>query len=297
MIRKVVVPAAGLGTRLFPATKEQPKEMLPVFCRLADGEVGVKPLLQLVFEQLYEVGLREFCFVVGRGKRSIEDHFTPDPDCVSMLKGQGKVNQASDLTGFYEKLKTSTILWVNQPEPKGFGDAVLMARPFVQNEDCLVHAGDTYVLCEDAEHLRLLKIAYGRFEADAAFVVRETLDARQYGVIEGEEVEGGVYKVSGAVEKPEKPPTNLAITAIYSFDPVVFKALERTAPGKKGEIQLTDAIQKLVDWGLNVYAVKLNHGHSWLDIGSPETYWDALSLSYNFASGKPAVVSEVLQRA
>jgi len=297
MIRKVVVPAAGLGTRLFPATKEQPKEMLPVFCRLADGEVGVKPLLQLVFEQLYEVGLREFCFVVGRGKRSIEDHFTPDPDCVSMLKGQGKVNQASDLEGFYEKLKTSTILWVNQPEPKGFGDAVLMARPFVQNEDCLVHAGDTYVLSEDAEHLRLLKIAYDRFDADAAFVVRETLDARQYGVIEGEEVEGGVYRVSGAVEKPEKPPTNLAITAIYSFDPVVFKALERTAPGKKGEIQLTDAIQKLVDWGLNVYAVKLNHNLSWLDIGSPETYWDALSLSYNFASGKPAVVSEVLQRA
>ena len=297
MIRKVVVPAAGLGTRLFPATKEQPKEMLPVFCRLVDGEVGVKPLLQLVFEQLFEVGLREFCFVVGRGKRSIEDHFTPDPDCVSMLKGQGKVNQASDLEGFYEKLKTSTILWVNQPEPKGFGDAVLMARPFVQNEDCLVHAGDTYVLSEDAEHLRLLKIAYDRFDADAAFVVRETLDARQYGVIEGEEVEGGVYRVSGAVEKPEKPRTNLAITAIYSFDPVVFKALERTAPGKKGEIQLTDAIQKLVDWGLNVYAVKLNHDHSWLDIGSPETYWDALSLSYNFASGKPSVVSEVLQRA
>jgi UTP--glucose-1-phosphate uridylyltransferase len=296
MIRKVVVPAAGLGTRLFPTTKEQPKEMLPIFSRLPDGDLGVKPLLQLVFEQLYDVGLREFCFIVGRGKRSIEDHFTPDPDCVLMLKNQGKVTQAADLESFYQKLKKSTIIWVNQPEPKGFGDAVLMARPFVQNEDCLVHAGDTYILSEEAEHLRLLKVVYDRFKADATFVVRETLDARQYGVIEGEKKEEGIYKVNGAVEKPNKPPSNLAITAIYSFDPVVFKALERTPPGKRGEIQLTDAIQRLVDWGLNVFAVKLNHDHMWLDIGSPETYWDALSLSYDFAIKKATVVPEVLQR-
>ena len=91
MIKKVVVPAAGLGTRLFPATKEQPKEMLPIFSRLVNGDVGVKPLLQMVFEQLYDFGFREFCFVVGRGKRSIEDHFTPDHNSVVMLKNRGRI--------------------------------------------------------------------------------------------------------------------------------------------------------------------------------------------------------------
>lgn len=280
MIRKVVVPAAGLGTRLFPATKEQPKEMLPIFSRSVDGGVCVKPLLQLVFEQLYDVGFREFCFVVGRGKRSIEDHFTPDFNSVVMLKNAGKGGRASDLDGFYTKLKTSTIIWVNQPQPKGFGDAVLMALPFVQSEHCLVHAGDTYIISKNAGHLKSLMKVYDRVKADAAFIVQEIEDPRQYGVIEGEEMEERVYRVKGAVEKPEKPPTNLAIMPIYVFHPVIFKALEKTLPGKGGEIQLTDAIQRLIDWGLNVCAVRLSPDEVRLDIGSPETYWEALSLSY-----------------
>ena len=275
-----MVPAAGLGTRLFPATKEQPKEMLPIFSRLVNGDVGVKPLLQMVFEQLYDAGFREFCFVVGRGKRSIEDHFTPDHNSVVMLKNRGKGDQASDLDGFYTKLKTSTIIWVNQPEPKGFGYAVLMAQPFVQNEHCLVHAGDTYIISENAAHLKLLMEMYDRLKADAAFLVQEMEDPRQYGVVEVEEREKGVYNVLAAVEKPEKPPSNLAIMPIYVFRPVIFEELEKTAPGKGGEVQLTDAIQSLVDEGLNVYAVLLNPSEARLDIGSPETYWDALSLSY-----------------
>jgi len=280
IIRKVVVPAAGLGTRLFPATKEQPKEMLPIFSRLSNGGAGVKPLLQMVFEQLCDFGFREFCFVVGRGKRSIEDHFTPDHNSVVMLKNKGRGDQASDLDGFYTKLKTSTIVWVNQPEPKGFGDAVLMAQPFVQNERCLVHAGDTYIISKNAEHLKLLTKVYERFDADAVFLVQEMEDPRQYGVIKGEEVEKGVYKVTAAIEKPEKPPTNLAIMPIYAFHPTIFKALQKTTPDKGGEVQLTDAIQKLIDWGLKVYALQLNPNEVRLDVGNPETYWEALSLSY-----------------
>lgn len=280
MIHKVVVPAAGLGTRLFPATKEQPKEMLPVFAKLANGSVGVKPLLQLLFEQLYDVGFREFCFVVGRGKRTIEDHLTPDLNCVAMLRDRGKLDQASDLESFYLKLKTSIVMWVNQPEPKGFGDAVLSAQPFVQNEPCLVHAGDTYIVSENVKHLRLLMNAYERSKADAAFLVQEMEDPRQYGVVEVEEVEKGVHRVLAAVEKPEKPPTNLAIMPIYVFHPVIFKALEKTLPGVGGELQLTDAIQMLIDWGLRVCAVELNPDEVRLDVGSPETYWEALSLSY-----------------
>jgi UTP--glucose-1-phosphate uridylyltransferase len=289
MIKKVVVPAAGLGTRLFPATKEQPKEMLPIFSRPTNDEANasVKPLLQLVFEQLYDGGFREFCFVVGRGKRAIEDHFTPDHNCVAMLKNNGKKGQASDLESFYRKLKTSTLIWMNQPEPKGFGDAVLTAQSFVQNEPFLVHAGDTYIISKKTTHLKTLLKIHERLKADAVFIVQEVENPRQYGVIEAEESEKGIYKVKKAVEKPEKPPTNLAIMPIYIFNPIIFEALKKTSPGKAGEIQLTDAIQKLVKWNRTVCAVKLDRNALRLDIGSPETYWEALSVSYHhFCGGK-----------
>jgi len=285
MIRKVVVPAAGLGTRLFPATKEQPKEMLPIFAATASGDVSVKPVVQMVFEQLYDAGLREFCYVVGRGKRGIEDHFTPDVNCVRTLEGMGKNGQATDLEDFYEKLKTSTIMWVNQPEPKGFGNAVLMAQPFVQNEHCLVHAGDSCIISKDMDYLEKLLAAYERLKADAAFIVLKIENPRQYGIIEGDEVETGIFKVKSVVEKPEKPPTNLAIMAVYVFHPAIFEALETIQPGRNGEIQLTDAIQKLIDGGLSVYAVRLDKSYSHLDIGSPERYWDALALSYKRFAG------------
>ena len=287
MIRKVIIPAAGLGTRLFPATKEQPKEMLPIFSMNTHGDMLVKPVVQMVFEQVYDAGLREFCYVVGRGKRSIEDHFTPDPNCIRTLEVMGKNGQATDLEDFYEKLETSTIIWVNQPEPKGFGNAVLMAKPFVQNEHCLVHAGDSFIVSKNMDYIKKLLAAYERFKADAAFIVLEIENPRQYGIIEGDEVYTGIFKVNTAVEKPEKPPTNLAIMAMYVFQPVIFKALEATPPGRSGEIQLTDAIQKLIDWGLNVYAVKLDDNYAHLDIGSPERYWDALSLSYQNFCRRP----------
>jgi UTP--glucose-1-phosphate uridylyltransferase len=280
MIRKVIIPAAGLGTRLFPATKEQPKEMLPIFSKTVDGDMSVKPVVQIVFEQLYDAGLREFCYVVGRGKRGIEDHFTPDTQCIKTLEGMGKNGQASDLEDFYEKLETSTAMWVNQPEPKGFGNAVLIAQPFVQNESCLVHAGDSCIISKDMDYIKKLLEAFERFNADAAFLVLEIENPKQYGIVEGDEIEPGIIKVKSVVEKPEKPKTNWAIMAMYVFHPVIFKALQATKPGKNGEIQLTDAIQKLIEWGLKVYAVKLDKSYSHLDIGSPERYWEALELSY-----------------
>jgi len=280
MLRKVVIPAAGLGSRLLPATKEQPKEMLPVFSRLANGDAGVKPLLQMIFEQLYNSGFREFCFIVGRGKRAIEDHFTPDPKFLNLLKGAGKIDLTTDLESFYLKLANSSIIWVNQPEPKGFGDAVLLAQPFVRDELCLVHAGDTFIISENEGHLRSLIEANERFNADAIFLIQEVENPKQYGVIEVKEVEEGIYRVKRAVEKPEKPPTNLAIMPVYIFRPTIFNALQETLPGRGGEIQLTDAIQKMIEWGLNVYALRLGPGDIRLDIGSPETYWQALSISH-----------------
>ena len=281
MIRKVVIPAAGLGTRLFPVTKEQPKEMLPIFAKSLHGDMAVKPVVQLVFEQLYDAGLREFCYVVGRGKRGIEDHFTPDEQCIRTLEKMGKNGQVSDLESFYRKLNSSTTMWVNQPEPKGFGNAVLMAQPFVENESCLVHAGDSCIISKDMDYLKKLLGAFERFKADAAFPVLEIENPTQYGIVEGDEVEPGIIKVNSVVEKPEKPKTPWAVMAMYAFRPAIFKALETTKPGKNGEIQLTDAIQKLIDWGMKVYAVKLGNGYAHLDIGSPERYWQALSCPTN----------------
>jgi UTP--glucose-1-phosphate uridylyltransferase len=272
MIRKVIIPAAGLGTRLFPATKEQPKEMLPIFSSTPQGDMIVKPVVQLVFEQLHDAGLREFCYIVGRGKRGIEDHFTPDMNCIKTLEGMGKNGQASNLEDFYGKLESSTTMWVNQPEPKGFGNAVLMAQPFIQNDSCIISGRMDYI--------KKLLEAFERFNADAAFLVLEIENTKQYGIVEGDEIEKGIIKVKSVVEKPEKPKTNLAIMAMYAFHPIIFKALEETKPGKNGEIQLTDAIQKLVDWDLKIYAVKLDKNYRHLDIGSPERYWEALELSY-----------------
>lgn len=225
--------------------------------------------------------LREFCFIVGRGKRAIEDHFTPDFDCVKTLEGMGKNGQASVLDEFYSKLRDSTIMWVNQPEPKGFGNAVLMAQPFVGNERCLVHAGDGCLLSKNMDYVKKLLDASERLKADATFLVLEIENPRQYGIVEGREIEEGILKVTAVTEKPDQPKTNLAIMAMYVFHPVIFKALEAAKPGKNGEIQLTDAIQQLVNWGLNVCAVKLDQNYSRLDIGTPDAYWEALEKTYN----------------
>lgn len=280
MIQKVIIPAAGLGTRLFPATKEQPKEMLPIFTCSANGEKILKPVVQMVFEQLYKSGIQEFCYVVGRGKRVIEDHFMADNHCLRTLEGIGMDEQASDLNDFFMKLNTSTIMWVNQSEPKGFGDAVLMAKPFAQNEPCLIHAGDSYILSKNMDYISKLLEVYEKFSADAAFIILEIDKPKQYGIIEGIEVDDGVFRVETAIEKPKNPRTNLAIMAMYVFKPTIFPVLEIVKNRSIGEIQLTDAIQKLVDVGSRVFAIKLDDSYSHIDVGSPERYWEALELTY-----------------
>lgn len=289
MIKKVVIPAAGLGTRLLSATKEQPKEMMPIFAKNNSNSLCVKPLLQLLFEQLYGLGFRDFCFIVGRGKRAIEDHFTPDREFIKQLNNEGRNKLASDLEAFYDMIKSSTIIWVNQPEPKGFGHAVLTAKPFIGNEPFLVCAGDTYIISHNGDHVKRLVEAHLRYRADATLLLQHMESPRGYGVAEAKEVEDRVFKVRRVVEKPEKPPSSLAIMPIYLFNPMIMKTLEKTPPGFGGEIQLTDGIQKLIDMGLNVYAVKMREDEIRLDIGTPETYWEALSLSYKYFKGEPNV--------
>jgi UTP--glucose-1-phosphate uridylyltransferase len=283
MIDKVVVPAAGLGTRLLSATKEQPKEMLPVFACDKQGNACLKPLVQLVFEQLFEYGLRKFCFVVGRQKRALEDHFTPDSQFISSLNDKGRSSQASELESFYNKVEISTILWVNQPSPLGFGHALLQASSFIGEESFLVHAGDTYIISRSQPLLDRLVAEHTTSSAHATLALQEVKDTREYGVAEIAPGAGGMSVVH-VVEKPSKPKTNLAIMPLYLFKPAIFEALEATSPDTRGEIQLTDAIQKLIETGHRVQAVKLLKSDLRLDIGNPDSYWESLQLSREYSS-------------
>ncbi len=282
-LRKAVLTAAGLGTRLLPATKELPKEMLPIFVPGKNGPV-LKPLLQALFEQLYRMGVREFCVVVGRGKRAIEDHFTPNWDFVERLRASGKDSLAEELESFYEMLEQSEVVWVNQPSPRGFGDAVRRAKAFI-DEDFMVCAGDTYIASRDGGYLRRLAEVHGMTVSDATLLLREVDDPRRFGVAVVERSGAGVaLKVRQVVEKPQLPPSKMAILPFYVFTVEVFRALERTGPGHGGEIQLTDAIQLMVSEGKNVNATVLDESEVWLDIGTPEGYRDAVVISYRLAA-------------
>ncbi|MEM3053723.1 MAG: sugar phosphate nucleotidyltransferase, partial [Candidatus Caldarchaeum sp.] len=257
MVRKVVITAAGLGTRLLPTTKEMPKEMLPIYVRAGNGQVTLKPLLQALFEQLYNFGFRQFCFVVGRGKRAIEDHFTPDWDFVEKMDKMGKYSTVSELVAFYKMLEESVIVWVSQHVPRGFGDAVRTARHFVGDDDFLLCAGDTIILGSNTNFLQRLLDAGPRNELDASLLVQKVENPQQYGVVVSQPLSHNLHQVSKVVEKPKTPPSNLAIMPFYIFTPHIMKMLDMISEGVGGEIQLTDAIQKLIDMGGKVLAVEL----------------------------------------
>jgi len=281
LIEKAVIPAAGLGTRLLPATKEQPKEMLPVFARGPNGEACLKPLLQLVFEQLYDLGLREFHIIIGRGKRAIEDHFTRDRLYADYLRNVSRVSAAEDLEAFYRRLDDSLISWVTQPEPRGFGDAVLRARKALRDEDFMVHAGDAYIISKNNACFRRLMAIFGQKRPSAVLLIHESADLRQKGVAEVRPLAADSYEVLSVVEKPEKPKTKFGIEPVYIFQSHFFEALDKTKPGKGMEIQVTDAIQLVISQGNRVQATRLLEDETRLDVGDPESYWRTLSASYN----------------
>ncbi len=173
---KGVITAGGIGFRMLPFSKEIPKEMFPIITYNGSHSLELKPLVQAIFEQLYSLGVRDFYFVVGRGKRAIEDHFSPDPGFSAFLKEKGR--DAECLSHFYEKIRSSNIVFLNQPESLGFGDAVLLGRPFVKGT-FIVQAGDTFILSEGEEHLKRLALMHQKYQASATILLHEVPDPRQ----------------------------------------------------------------------------------------------------------------------
>ncbi|MEM3834115.1 sugar phosphate nucleotidyltransferase [Pyrobaculum sp.] len=283
-VRKAVITAAGLGTRLLPATKEMPKEMLPIYSVVSNGAIVLKPILHVIFEELFNVGIRQFCFVVGRGKRSIEDYFTPDYNYVDVLERRGKNKEASALREFYKMVDSSVIVFVNQPEPRGFGDAVLKAEACVGDEPFILHAGDTFIFTNGGSYARKILSLFEAGRPKAVLTLKKMpRPTKMYGYAVVEE-ESNRLIVKRVVEKPDIPPSDLAIMAVYVFDPDIFESIREVGPGVGGEIQLTDAIQRLIDKGGLVEAVILRDDELYFDVGSPETYWDALRVSYEQAA-------------
>ncbi len=271
-MRKVVITAAGSGSRLLPFSKETPKEMLPFCVKSKEGKPILKPILEVIYESLYDYGYKEFCFVVGRGKRSIEDYFLVDDS-------NSKYAKNKDLQDFYKKIQDSHITYVQQSSPKGFGDAVLKAKLFAGKDSFLLHAGDDIILSPNNDHIKRLEEAFFSNDADLAFLVTNVKDPRPYGVIEGKKIINGIIEVKNLEEKPKHPKTNLAVIATYLFKPSIFQELEKIKPDKKGEIQLADAVKSIILKGKAV-AVELKANEKRVDVGTPESYVACINDSF-----------------
>jgi len=235
MIKKAVLPVAGLGTRFLPATKASPKEMLPILD---------KPLIQYAVEEAVKVGIEEFLFITGKHKRAIEDHFDKAYELEERLKSAGKYDLLEKINCF----ENLNIAYIRQKEPKGLGDAILCAKPFVKNESFVVILSDDLI---DPDHSVLHEMIKIYEEKKAPVIALEAVpleEVSRYGIVSGKKIDG-YYIVDNLIEKPEPAhaPSNLAIIGRYILTPQIFKYLDSLQPGRGGEIQLTDALKVLLD--------------------------------------------------
>lgn len=288
---KAVILTAGLGTRLLPATKETPKVLLPLFALGKNGKPCLKPILQLVFEQLYNVGFRQFCFVVGsRSRRAVKNHFTPDRNFIIYLHETNKPEQADEMQQFYRKINKSTIVFTNQPEPLGTGDAVRRVKNFAGKEPFLLHMGDDLVLSKpENNHLKRLIKVFKERQADVTFLAVRVKDPTIYGVIAGKQIVKGLHKVETIVYRPKVPPSNLSDVTAYIFKSNIYPEIRKVKPNEEsGEVSLIPAIQSLINGGGKVYAVELSKEEKRIDIGNTKLYWEALDATYKLCGGERA---------
>ena len=277
---RVIITAAGKGTRLLPFTKEMPKEMMPIFSNVFTNNRVVLPLLQYIYEQLYSMNFRDYCFVVGREKRSIEDHFTPHETYLRDLAGDYK----KIMTKFYQKLEKSHLVWINQNKPLGFGDAVRRAERYVGKEDFIVHAGDVTILSKNKHPvLRLIETAKKNPDAKAILLCKKVIDSKRYGVPTVNKLSNNLFIVKEVVEKPKKPKSEFGILPLYYFKSDIFSSLKKIKLGKGKEFQLTDAIQNLLQEKQKVLAIILNKNEEEVDVGTVESYRNAQEITFRKA--------------
>lgn len=263
-----VVPVAGLGTRLLPATKSQPKEMLPV---------GRKPVVQYVVEELTRVGMKRLLFVTGQGKASIQNHFDRDADLIQTLRETGK----EELLGELEfELTAVQYFYTRQQQALGLGHAVLCAQSFVGENPFVVALGDSIIgVHAQSDVVRRMTRCFEERQAAAVIAFEEVppADVQHYGIAAPSNGGGDLFEIEDLVEKPSRAeaPSNLAIAARYVLSPAIFAALRETPPGKGGEIQLTDAIRAIIRQGGRAYGIRLGAGERRYDIGNFETYFNA----------------------
>ncbi|MGQ0668165.1 MAG: UTP--glucose-1-phosphate uridylyltransferase GalU [Actinomycetota bacterium] len=261
-VKKAVIPAAGLGTRFLPATKAQPKEMLPVVD---------KPAIQYVVEEAVRAGLADILIITGRGKRSIENHFDRSFELEYYLESKGKFEELKEVR---EITEMATIHYIRQRDPLGLGHAVAVAEPHVGGEPFAVLLGDDLMAESSTLLVDMLKVheRYGRSVIAALEVSREEISL--YGSIEPEFVEDNLARVVSVIEKPsaDEAPSNLAAIGRYILTPEIFDALRETQPGVGGEVQLTDAINLLAREQA-VYAYVFEDGR--FDVGNKADYLKA----------------------
>ncbi|MGL5330227.1 MAG: UTP--glucose-1-phosphate uridylyltransferase GalU [Peptostreptococcaceae bacterium] len=236
IIRKAIIPAAGLGTRFLPATKAQPKEMLPIVD---------KPTLQYIIEEAVDSGIDEILIITGKNKKSIEDHFDKSVELELELEKKGKIELLEKVQNISNMVN---IYYIRQKEPKGLGHAIHCAKSFIGDEPFAVMLGDDIVDSRVPCLKQLIKI-YDEYRTTVLGVQKVSEhDVNKYGIISAKHIEDRVYKVKDMVEKPEKDkaPSNIAILGRYILTPRIFEILENLPPGKGGEVQLTDALNVLV---------------------------------------------------
>jgi UTP--glucose-1-phosphate uridylyltransferase len=262
-----VVPVAGLGTRLLPATKSQPKEMLPV---------GRKPVVQYVVEELTRVGMKRVLFITGPGKASIENHFDLNAELIQNLRESGK----EDLLAALEFERASVqYFYTRQRQLLGLGHAISCAQSFVGDQPFVVALGDSIIgMQAESDVVDRMTRCYVETDASAVIAFEEVPpdEVSQYGIAKPKS-DGEIFEIADLVEKPRQreAPSNLAIAARYVLSPAIFGALATTRRGKGGEIQLTDAIRALIKTGGRAYGVRLRAGERRYDIGNFESYFEA----------------------
>jgi UTP--glucose-1-phosphate uridylyltransferase len=279
-----IVPVAGLGTRLLPATKSQPKEMLPV---------GRKPVVQYVVEELTRVGLQRVLFITGPGKASIENHFDLNGELIQTLRESGKEDLLAELE--YERA-TVQYFYTRQRQLLGLGHAVLCARSFVGDQPFVVALGDSIIgMHAESDVVERMTRCFQDRQASAVIAFEEvpSHEVGQYGIAQPKSGDTGeLFEIVDLVEKPSphEAPSNLAIAARYVLSSAIFDALAETRRGKGGEIQLTDAIRAVIGGGGKAYGVRLRPGERRYDIGNFQAYFEAF---VEFALADPKFGAEL----